>query len=140
MNAESKMTPSILIADDHNIMRKTLRQWLATKFPNLRVIEANSGEQALERLRDNEFHLVLMDIHLPGINGITTTTRIKNEFPNLPVIVLTVQEDERYQFEATQAGADAYVIKRKMYADLVPLMLSFLGGETLLQSAAGARK
>ncbi len=134
MNAENKNIPSILIADDHNIMRKTLRQWLATKFPDLRVVEANSGEQALDRLRVNEFNLVLMDIHLPGINGITTTSQIKTEYPNLPVIVLTVQEDERYQHEAKQAGADAYVIKRKMYADLVPLMLSFLGSKTQLQN------
>jgi len=134
MNAENKNIPSILIADDHNIMRKTLRQWLATKFPDLRVVEANSGEQALDRLRVNEFNLVLMDIHLPGINGITTTSQIKTEYPNLPVIVLTVQEDERYQHEAKQAGADAYVIKQKMYADLVPLMLSFLGSKTQLQN------
>ena len=139
MHADSNTTLSILIADDHNIMRKTLRQWLSTKFPELRVVEANSGEQALDSLRDNEFHLVLMDIHLPGINGITTTTHIKNEFPDLPVIVLTVQEDERYQYEAKQAGADAYVIKRKMYADLVPLMFSFLGGKTKLQNNQGAK-
>ncbi len=126
MNKTSEKTPSVLIADDHNIMRKTLRQWLSTKFPSLNIIEASSGEQALEMLNENELQLILMDIHLPGINGIDATSRIKKKFPKLPIIVLTVQEDERYQFEAEQAGADAYVIKRKMYAELVPLMLSFL--------------
>ncbi len=117
---------SILIADDHNIMRKTLRQWLSNKFPELQICEANSGEQALKVLDDTSVDLVLMDIHLPGINGIATTQQIKLKYPKLPVIVLTVQEDERYQAKAKQVGADAYVVKRKMYADLVPLLLSFV--------------
>ncbi|MBL7162751.1 MAG: response regulator transcription factor [Anaerolineales bacterium] len=117
---------SILIADDHNIMRKTLRQWLSSKFPNLQVFEASSGEQALDVLQGSTVELVLMDIHLPGMNGIDTTKQIKSAYPDLPVIVLTVQEDERYQAEATKAGADAYVVKRKMYTELIPLMLSFI--------------
>jgi len=117
---------SILIADDHNIMRKTLRQWLSSKFPNLQVFEASSGEQALDVLQGSTVELVLMDIHLPGMNGIDTTKQIKSAYPDLPVIVLTVQEDERYQAEAIKAGADAYVVKRKMYAELIPLILSFI--------------
>ncbi len=126
MTTISTQPTSILIADDHNIMRKTLRQWLSNKFPDLKVFEAHSGEQALKILTDSFVDLVLMDIHLPGINGIETTKQIKSIFPELPVIVLTVQEDVRYQAEAKQVGADAYVVKRKMYTDLVPLMMSFI--------------
>ena len=122
-NTKSSST-TILIADDHNIMRKTLRQWLSSKFSNLQIYEANSGEQTIQVLEETSVDLVLMDIHLPGINGIDTTKQIKTLYPDLPVIVLTVQEDERYKVEARQVGADAYVIKRKMYADLVPLMMS----------------
>jgi len=126
MKKEKMKHQSILIADDYNIMRKTLRQWLSTRFPNLQVFEASNGEEVLEILKNTQFQLVLMDIHLPGIDGISTTSRIKEIYPDLPVIILTVQEDEHYQLEANQAGADAYVIKRNMYADLIPLMLSYL--------------
>ena len=126
MTDNNNYQSSILIADDHNIMRKTLRQWLSSKFPHLQVFEASSGEQALEVLKGSTVGLVLMDIHLPGIDGLDTTRQIKSACPDLPVIVLTVQEDERYQAEATKAGADAYVVKRKMYAELIPLMMSFI--------------
>jgi DNA-binding NarL/FixJ family response regulator len=125
MNRENLKPQSILIADDYNIMRKTLRQWLSTRFPNLQVFEASTGEQALELMKSTPIQLVLMDIHLPGINGIDSTGQIKELYPDVPVIILTVQEDEQYRHEANQAGADAYVIKRNMYSDLIPLMLSY---------------
>lgn len=117
---------SILIADDHNVMRKTLRMWLQKKFPNMQIIEAYSGEQALELLEGQDIQIVLMDINLNGTNGITTTIKIKELYPKMAVIVLSIQESERYQTESKHAGADAYVIKRKMYTELIPKMQSFL--------------
>lgn len=67
-----------------------------------------------------------MDINFSGMNGIDVTKVVKSRYPDVPVIILTVQEDERYQVSAYEAGADGYVIKRHMYSDLIPLITSFL--------------
>ena len=112
---------SILITDDHSIIRRTLREWLGTEIPELEVIEATSGETALEILADHTRpDLVLMDFHLPGESGIDVTRKIKKDHPDLPVLILTIQEDKHYIEKALEAGADGYVIKRHMYNELIP--------------------
>lgn len=118
---------TILVVDDHHLIRRTLREWLSKQFPSKRIIEAGSGEDALEIFLENQVNIVLMDVHLPGINGIDIVKIIKSDYPETRVIVLTVQEDKRYRLKAHEAGADGYVIKREMYSDLIPLILSFNG-------------
>lgn len=111
----------ILITEDHSIIRRTLRDWLGEEYPGLRVMEASSGEDALVVLEDQPLpELVLMDFHLPGRSGIEISREIKKHHPDLPVVILTIQEDEQYQTKALEAGVDGYVIKRKMYTDLIP--------------------
>jgi len=118
---------SILIVDDHHLMRRTLKEWLSDNFPLKKIFEAGSGEEALETIEKYQPNIVLMDIHLPGISGIEAVKKIKINFPNTRVIVLTVQEDKRYRSKADEAGADAYVIKRNMYSNLIPLIRSING-------------
>ena len=109
----------LLIVEDHHIMRRTLRQWLSESLPELTILEAPSGEQALEITEREIPGVVLMDIHLPGMNGVETIKQLKGRFPETRVIVLTVQEDSRYRKTAFDAGADAYVVKRQMYEQLI---------------------
>lgn len=124
MNKNDDTFASILIVDDHHLIRRTLREWLSGNFPARTIIEAGSGEEALEFFEDVPPNIVLMDIHLPGMSGIETIEKIKAKFPQTRVIVLTVQEDKRYRLKAEEAGADGYVIKRNMYTNLIPLILS----------------
>ncbi len=117
---------TILIVDDHHVIRRTLRQWLSNKFPKIDLLEASSGETALEICQEQAPELVLMDVHLPVMNGIETTKQLKTTHPHIRVIMLTVQEDPRYRNSAQEAGADGYVIKRQMYTDLIPAISPFL--------------
>jgi DNA-binding NarL/FixJ family response regulator len=118
---------TILITDDHSIIRSTLRDWLRGEFPDLEVLEASSGENALEILANNVSpDLVVLDFHLPGESGIDITRKIKKDYPQLPVLILTIQEDQQYIDKAREAGADGYVIKRHMYNDLIPNILSII--------------
>lgn len=111
----------ILITEDHSIIRRTLRDWLGEEYPGLRVMEASSGEDTLVILEDQPLpELILMDFHLPGRSGIEISREIKERHPDLPVVILTIQEDGQYQTKALEAGVDGYVIKRKMYTDLIP--------------------
>lgn len=120
---------SILITDDHSIIRRTLREWLSAKIPDLKVIEASSGEAALDILATQDRpDLVLMDFHLPGQSGLDVTREIKKEHPDLPVLILTIQEDQHYVDKAREAGADGYVIKRHMYSELLPNIETIFNG------------
>ena len=124
---------SILITDDHSVIRSTLKEWLCEEYPDLIVYEASSGEKALTFLASSQNpDLIVMDFHLPGITGIETTQEIKAKFPNIPVIILTIQEDRQYMERAKEAGAEGYVIKRKMYSDLLPAINSVLAGKAFL--------
>jgi len=115
---------SILIVDDHHLIRKTLHDWLSKQFPSKEIFEVGSGEDALEKFSQYDPRVILMDFHLPGINGLDTLKRIKAKNPEIRIIMLTVQEDKRYRTKALEAGADAYIFKREMYSQLVPLIES----------------
>ena len=129
MDTNTKFPKSILITDDHGIIRLTLREWLAEEFPELSIQEASSGEQALELLAVKPRpELVLMDFHLPGRSGIEVTKQIKKQFPDIRVVVLTIQEDQQYIDQAQEAGADGYVIKRQMYSELIPSIENIFSG------------
>lgn len=118
---------SIMITDDHSVIRRTLREWLSEEFPGIQVVENSSGEAALEMLANQTLpEIVLMDFHLPGQSGITVIKQIKKEHPDLPVVMLTIQEDKQYREKALEAGADEYVVKRRMYTDLIPAVKNAL--------------
>ncbi len=113
---------SILIADDHSIIRKTIRDWLGKKYPWIVMLEARTGEEVLRILQAVSVDLILMDIHFPGMTGVDATKIIKEKHPDIPIVIVTVQEDDHYQMSAIAAGADGYVIKRNMYSDLIPVI------------------
>lgn len=112
----------ILIVDDHEMLRKTLYDWLMIAMQPCRVIEAESAESALNVLKENIPDIIIMDIGLPGMNGIEATQEIKSLFPDMMVIMLSTYEESVYKDEATRAGAIAYVTKREMRRDLIPIL------------------
>jgi two-component system nitrate/nitrite response regulator NarL len=118
---------SILIVDDHSIIRRTLGEWLGEEFPGVHITEASNAEEALQSLQaDDPPDLILMDFHLPGRSGIAASKVIKQKHPALPIVMLTIQEGEQYLKRARAAGVDGYVVKRKMYTDLVPAISGVL--------------
>ena len=108
----------ILIVDDQNIVRQGLQALLEPK-PDLKVIgTANDGKSALEQVKNLQPDLVLIDIEMPGMNGITATQKICQFFPTTKVIVLTSHEDAKCVAEALQAGAKGYLLKHTLADDL----------------------
>lgn len=109
----------LLLVDDHEVIRTGLRMLLASQ-PDLVIAgEAASGLQALEIAGICQPDVVVMDITLPDISGIETTRRLKEKYPNIAVVALTIHEDEQYFFEMLQAGAMGYVPKRAAPDDLI---------------------
>ena len=123
------MSASILIVEDHEKVRRALRKLLEVKFSEFQVIEACSGEEAVTLTISEAPHLIIMDITLPGINGIEATRRIRAS-PSPPLVVMfTIHEDDIYRQEAEAAGAIAYVAKQALQSKLLPQLSALLTPE-----------
>jgi DNA-binding NarL/FixJ family response regulator len=104
-------TIRVAIADDHKIFRKgvtlSLRPYTNIKF----VLEAENGDELLNGLTEAQPDVVLMDLRMPGKDGIETTKTISKQFPGIKVLVLSMYEDERFVFHMMENGANGYLLK-----------------------------
>lgn len=122
----------LIIADDHALLRSGIRSMLAGE-PDLEVVgEAADGQEALELCRRLKPDLVLMDVRMPKMDGLAATRAIKEELPNVSVVMVTMQDDPDYLFEAVIAGAAGYVLKGATPDQLTEAVRQVLDGEFLL--------
>ena len=120
------MPVTLLIVEDHDDVRRALREWLEAEFRQCRVIEAASGEEAIALCRIESPTLVIMDIRLPGVSGIEATREIKATLPSAQIVMLTIHTGDIYRADAKAAGASAYVTKQRMHSELVPTLAALL--------------
>ena len=120
------MSPHILIVEDHQGVRQSLREWLEISFPTYQLLEAVSGEAAVTVAQTMSPCLVIMDIGLPGMNGIEAARGIKAAAPATQIVMLTIYDDEAHKAAATAAGVSAYVPKRKVQTELLPILTKLL--------------
>ena len=121
----------LIVADDHALLRSGIRSMLASE-PDFEVVgEAADGREALESCRTLRPDLILMDVRMPRMDGLAATRAIKEEFPKVSVIMVTMQEDPDYLFEAVIAGAAGYVLKGVSPEQLTDAVRRVLDGEFL---------
>lgn len=122
----------VLVVDDHRLVREGLVSLLRLN-PEIEVVgEASGGEEAVARARGLRPDVVLMDIGMPGMNGITATRLIKKDLPETKVIMLTMLDQEGYVYEAVKAGATGYLLKNTSLDELVKAIKEvYKGGATL---------
>jgi DNA-binding NarL/FixJ family response regulator len=119
----------VLIADDHGIVREGLRAVLGAE-PDIEVVgEAATGKEVVERAAKLRPDVILMDIQMPGINGIEATRRILEANPHVGVVVLTMFEDDDSVFSAMRAGARGYVLKGADPSEILKVLRAVAGGE-----------
>lgn len=112
----------ILTVDDNSQFLKVLTGFLA-KYSGLQVVgAAQSGYEALARIEQLRPDLVLIDLAMPGLNGLETTRRIKKQAATPRVLILTMHDDLEYQHAAQTAGADGYVVKADLGVQLLPMI------------------
>lgn len=119
---------TVAIVEDNAVMRKTFRRWIDAS-PDLRCVFAcATAEEALTEIPRLKPAVVLMDIHLPGESGIACTARLKEELPGLHVIMLTVYRNQELIFQALQAGACGYLLKRSSPDELLKAVTEVRSG------------
>lgn len=122
----------VLIADDHTIVRSGVRLLLEAE-PDIDVVgEALDGGEAMELVETLQPDVVLMDIAMPVMDGLEATRRIKNLFPQIQVLVLTMHRSDEYFFELIKAGASGYVLKGAKTAELIEAVRVVNSGEVFL--------
>jgi len=117
------------VADDHPVVRKGLQTCLARQ-PRLRIVgEAADGDEALRKARELGPDVVLMDISMPGMNGLAVTEVLRKEAPQIKVLILSVHNNKEYIFRVIQAGAHGYVSKEAPPEEVVRAIETVFGGE-----------
>ncbi len=126
------MKNRVLIAEDHNLLRQGLRS-LVSALPDFEVVgECRDGKEAVRLALALTPDLILMDLAMPGMNGIEATSQIKRRLPVVRVVALTSYKTGEYVREALRAGADGYLLKNAAYDELVMAMRSVISGKKFL--------
>lgn len=130
---------TILLADDHDIFRKGLNMLLSSQ-PNMTVVgQAVNGEQALMLVEQLRPDVAVVDMVMPGMNGLQFTRLVTQRFPQTRVVVLSMHKDESYVLSALQHGAKAYVLKDSSAEDLVQAVHSATAGQLFLSPVLAER-
>ena len=122
----------ILIVDNHTLMRAGLRA-LLSQDPDIDIVgEADNGRDAVREIGARAPDMVLMDLNMPGMNGLEAIVDIKRRYPQTRVLVLTIHKTDEYIHGALQAGADGYILKDATHDELRVAIRSLLNGKTYL--------
>lgn len=125
----------ILIADDHTIVREGLKRVLETTQDHWAITEASSGFEAMEVMRRQPIDLAIVDLSMPGMNGLELIKRSKVEFPGVQVLVLSMHAEDQYAMRAFKAGAKGYVTKDMAATELISAVRKVALGGTYVSSS-----
>jgi DNA-binding NarL/FixJ family response regulator len=139
-NLQSSTKPiRVLLADDHTLVRAGIRA-LLEKLPGFEVAgEASDGREVIVLIETHQPDVVLMDISMPGLNGLQALARITRDFPRVRVIILSMHPNDEYVMQALKSGASGYLLKRAATAELPAALNSVVGGEIYLSLEIATR-
>jgi DNA-binding NarL/FixJ family response regulator len=137
---KDSMTIKVLIADDHKLFRQGLKSLMRTRGDIVEVVgEAACGREVLQLAGQLKPDVILMDIYMPGGNGLHITKQIKKQFPNINIVMLTSSEDDEHLYEAVRIGASGYLVKSLDANELFDLLQGVMHGEAAMTSAMAKR-
>lgn len=118
----------ILIADDHPIVRRGLKELVADEYPSLSVGEAENAGEVLRLAREQDWDIILLDINMPGRSGLEILKELKRERPRVPVLILTSHPEEQYAIRVLKSGAAGYMTKENAADRLIEGIKKAVGG------------
>jgi DNA-binding NarL/FixJ family response regulator len=138
-SATAPKTIRVLLADDHTLVRAGIRA-LLEKLPGMEIAgEASDGREAMDLIKAQKPDVVLMDISMPGLNGLQALARITRDFPDVRVIILSMHSNDEYVLQALKSGAAGYLLKRAATAELPVALKAVAGGDIYLSRELASR-
>lgn len=126
---------NILIADDHAVVREGLKQ-IISETPDMRVTdEADNGQDVLDKVSEQHYDVVLLDITMPGRSGLDVLKQLKSKQPRLPVLMLSVHPEEQYAIRTLKAGASGYLTKGSATDELIAAIRKISTGKKYVSSS-----
>ena len=119
----------VLITDDHPIVRQGLKQLLRETFESIVVDEAANGTEALDRIKKEKYNIVLLDIAMPGMNGLEVLKEIQKYNKTLPVLIISIYPEDQYALRCLKAGASGYLTKDTASDELTLAVERILSGK-----------
>lgn len=129
------MTTEILIADDHAIFRKGLKQLMSDEFPDAIIVEVQTGQELLQKVREKKWSIVISDLSMPGINGMDMIKQVKSEYPRLPLLILSMHSESQYAMRVLKAGASGYITKESASGELTKAIRLILAGRKYVSAS-----
>ena len=129
----------IVIVDDHPLFRKGLEQLIHSDGSFAVCGEASNASEAMDMIRKLDPDLAIVDLSLPGANGIELIKNVRAEFPNLPILVLSMHDESLYALRALRAGAEGYVMKHEAMANVIQAIHEVFSGRPYLSPAMAAQ-
>jgi len=129
----------ILIADDHTVVRQGLKQ-IISEIPDMTIAdEAVDGHEVLNKALKNDYDVVVLDITMPGINGLDVLKQIKAQKPKLPILVLSMHPEDQYAVRVIKAGAAGYLTKESFSEELVKAIRTASAGRKYITPSLGEK-
>jgi len=129
----------VMICDDHALFRRGLIMVLEAEDDIAVVAEAEDGEDAVEKAAEFVPDVVLMDVRMPGVNGIEATRRIAEKVPTAKILMLTVSDEEEDLYEAIKAGATGYLLKEVSIEEVAPAARAVVAGQSLISPSMASK-
>ena len=138
MAAKASLKYNILLVDDYAPVRRALRKIIEAN-PDFHVIgEVNNGRELLRSLKRVPANLVILDITMPGMTGFEAARRLKQDYPEVKILVLTIHSYKEYADRALSLGAEGYLLKEEADEELVPAITCLKQGRTYISSRISA--
>ena len=125
---------NILIGDDHSVVRKGLKMILTEAYPHAFIEEAIDGADIIKKIEDKAWSVIVSDISMPGRSGLDIVKYVKDNYPKIPVLILSVHSPEHYAVRAFKAGASGYLTKETAPEELVKAIEQILTGKKYVTS------
>ncbi len=124
----------VLIADDHAIVRKGLKQIIHEEYPQALIEEASNAEELIHKTMLDTWDVIITDLSMPGRSGLDALRQIRESFPKLPVLVLSMHPEDQYAIRVLKAGASGYINKDSAQEELIVAMNKVLNGKKYISS------
>lgn len=124
----------VMLVDDHSVLRSGLKMLLNAEQEIEVIGEAGSGEEALQLLQERQPHVMVLDLSMPGIGGLATLKQVKQSYPQVKVLILTMHDDEKYLPHILESGANGYVVKKSVDSVVITAIKTIAAGQHYVDS------